>query len=110
MNILENKIGQLISLYNSVLSELNEMTEENFCDRLNNAKNLAISANSAKEDILLNNDPEILKKYKKSLDDLTKQIQLSYDNIIKQKQKQILTVASDLKNLQNKKKIAVYER
>ncbi|MFO7446335.1 MAG: hypothetical protein R6W90_08210 [Ignavibacteriaceae bacterium] len=110
MNIIENKIDELISLYNLVLNELEELTEENFDNKLLNAKNMVVAANSMKKELISTGNKELIGKYERSLSDLTKQIQISYDNIVKEKHDQMAAVKLELTKLNNKKKIMAYER
>lgn len=110
MNIIENKIKELEDLYSSVLQELTQITEENFESRFPEAKSLAVAANSAKNDLFSAISPDMLKMYQNDLLGLTKQIQTTYDNIVQERQKQLASIALEIKNMQNQKKIAAYKR
>jgi hypothetical protein len=110
MNILKKKIEELTILYKEVLKEITAITEENYKEQLPLAINKAKAANLIRDKLFAEYDREMVKKCDESLIETTKQIKFTYDNIVEDNQKQITSVALELKKLQNKRKLVVYER
>ncbi len=109
MNIA-GEIGTIQNIMREVLTGLDNINSDNFEDNFHLIIEKAEKAQKMRSSLKIKYPEEILKNNEKELLFLAKQIKNSYDNLIKKNREESETVAVELKNLMNSKKIANYNR
>ncbi|MBU1101705.1 MAG: hypothetical protein KKA84_14995 [Bacteroidetes bacterium] len=109
MNYL-NDIETLKFLMKGVHEDLVHLNYDNFDENFSLILNKAKKAKRLREIIVKNCPPDLLEKKEKELLFLTKQIKITYDNLVKKYQDESASTLNDLKVLVNSKKIATYNR
>ena len=84
--------------------------EENFFDKLNSIRNEIMEIQSLKNDLIAGPNNEEFKKMEPEINNFTKQIREKFDYIIEQKRNDLAEVAINIRNLQNSRKLANYNR
>ena len=101
--ILTNRLVQILLL-------LKQLDDSNFSEQTEEITNILQEINKINDSYSGELNMEELMKNNSIIDDLAKQIQSFIDNIISSKQSESATILSELKKMQNFKKIATYER
>lgn len=107
---LEENIIKLKNLFELALKSLAELTKENFNDNLNMAKTCMQHAEILKEQLKKQYEYEELRPFESKLSSITKQINKTYDNIVENKRRELVTVAAKIESLRNQRKLIQYRR
>lgn len=110
MSIFEAQYNKLNQLLLQVLNLLTNLNDDNFNANTVNMKSKIREIREINDFLRKNCHKEELDNINKNLLDLTKQIKLYFDNVIRNKESEALELLIRLKSLQNSKKLAVYER
>ncbi|HEX2869586.1 MAG TPA: hypothetical protein VHO03_21255 [Ignavibacteriales bacterium] len=110
MNTLELKIRELSSEMEWMLSSLDNLSDENFEAKMKEINRKTLRIKDLKQQLKADYDMDALRKFEPGLLKLTKQLSNKFDNIIIKVQTEKDAVALELENIQNKKKLANYNR
>lgn len=110
MSALELKIRELNSNLEWILESLEGLSDENFEALMAEINEKTLRINDLKLQLKTDYDQETLSKYEPGLIKLTKQLSNKFDNIITKVKTEQNAIGLELKNIQNKKKLANYNR
>ncbi len=98
---------EIEKLLSDVLADLSNLTEDNFEKVFEAAKEKMKNADKLKNEFLskFEGSQKILK-----ISELTKLISEKFDNVVKEWQSKVNKAKSDLEQIQNQKKILIYNR
>lgn len=108
--MLELKIKEISSILESLLKSLESLNGENFEATMAEFTAKTRKVDDLKIELKNSYDQEVLLKFEPGLMKLTKQLSNKFDNIITKVKTERDAVALELKNIQNKKKLANYNR
>ena len=94
----------------SILSDLEGLTEDNFQQLFPSTQNKFSEAMRLKASLENLYSPTMLKKYEPELSRLAKLIREKFDNILAEKRQTLSLLETELHSLQNHKKITYYGR
>ncbi|MGE5431764.1 MAG: hypothetical protein ACM3QX_11855 [Syntrophomonadaceae bacterium] len=110
MNILELKIKEISSILQGLLQAMDGLNDENFEATMAEFKSKTSRIDELKFQLKTAYEPETLSKYEPEVIKLTKQLSNKFDNIITKVKTEQNAIGLELKNIQNKKKLANYNR
>ena len=110
MTQLNEEINRIKNLLDGVLPVLKSLDEGNFYFNLHCAVQKMEEINILKKNLKKIYSPFILKKFDAELFKTAKQIQETFDNIVKEKDKQLTNVSSKIMSAKNQIKLANYYR
>ena len=108
MNKLEHEIKQMEILLSGTYAELNDISNENFSDKMEQIKKKINLVIAQKKQLLMRYQTQELKNYNEKLNSLSKQIGKIVDNLIETYRTESLEIAQKLVQIGNRKKIANY--
>ncbi|MDP4114565.1 MAG: hypothetical protein Q8903_00435 [Bacteroidota bacterium] len=109
MHIKEN-ITRIKGLLNVVANDLDFLTDENFDFKLKEVQNCLKEVQQIKFSLKNTYNNDILQPYENELSDITKQIGKKFDYLIKARTEESIEVNKQLANIQNQKKLTLYDR
>ncbi|MHB1687853.1 MAG: hypothetical protein ACYCVH_10815 [Ignavibacteriaceae bacterium] len=110
MNNLNDEINNIKLLLTGILGNLNAVNDENFDENLTKAKLGMEEVNRLKFKLKEKYPLQTLNKYDAVLLEITKQIQVSFDNIFTKKKNQLAEIGKQIAILKNKSKLVNYYR
>ncbi|MCU7495305.1 MAG: hypothetical protein HF314_05800 [Ignavibacteria bacterium] len=110
MNQLGLKIREIALSLEAIMADLQGINEENFEATMAAINEKTAKINALKLELKASYDRETLSKYEPGLIKLTKQLSNKFDNIISKVKTEKDAIGLELRNIQNKKKLANYNR
>jgi hypothetical protein len=107
---LELKIKEIKMILEQISEALLQLNAENFDPVLTELNQNLSKITAIKQDLKSQFDLPTLKSHEEPLNILTKQIYERFDNIINEMKREQTLIQIELKNIQNKKKLANYNR
>ena len=108
--MIENKITELRDILTGVNNRLLSLTNDNFSVNLETAKSGMIKVDKLRNSLKNEYSYDELKKYDEEMTLLAKQIQVTFDNIIRDFRNKQDSILNEIVQLQNKKKLIKYGR
>jgi predicted phage tail protein len=98
---------EIESLLSGVLKDLSKLTDENFETQFKSAKEKMLVANRQKVDLFAKYEAS---QTKTKISEMAKLISEKFDDIVQEWQKKVNNAQNDLEQIQNQKKILIYNR
>jgi hypothetical protein len=110
MNYIEAEIKEIESVLHLIYTTIKNITDEN-CDHMLSELDIKIKKVNLLRNQLKNKyNKAVLVEYEPTLGALTKQIREKFDNIIEEKKTEQARIGLELADIQNKKKLLIYNR
>ena len=110
MDLLKSNFSELNGYLSSVISNLDEINNENFDRKMHNINTLIEHIEKKRVYLLNNYSLDVLKTNCDAANSAVKQINSRFDSIIESKKEQQKLLSSELAKIVNKKKLINYQR